>query len=116
KGLAPLRDEGVLVIGSGNVVHNLPMRVRGDAAPALPWAIDFDNFTREHVLNGEYGPLVDYEDAPGAALSIPTNEHYLPLLYCLALCGDGEPVSVVTDGIVMGSISMLSFGFGVVAQ
>lgn len=111
--LAPLRDEGILVVGSGNVVHNLAlMSRRGNALP-FDWAQRFNDAVRESLLAGNHAALVDTAAAgQDAALSIPTPEHYLPLLYVLALQRPGDQVALPTDGIEAGSISMLSVSIG----
>lgn len=107
--LAPLRDARILVLGSGNVVHNL-RALQFDAAVTPPsWAIGFNKAVRDAVLAGRDEDLAGYQTLdPGAALSVPTPEHYLPLLYVLALRRAGEAVSVPIDGIDLGTISMLS--------
>jgi 4,5-DOPA dioxygenase extradiol len=107
--LAPLRDEGVLVLGSGNVVHNLRMLQFDPAATAPPWAESFNAAVRAGVQSGQHAALAAYESLDaGAALSVPTPEHYLPLLYVLALVRAGDAVSMPIDGMDLGSISMLS--------
>jgi 4,5-DOPA dioxygenase extradiol len=113
KRLAPLRDEGVLVIGSGNVVHNLGlMRRSGEAAP-YDWAVRFDERVRTLVAARDHAPLVAYESlGEDARLSIPTPDHYLPLLYCIALHGAGEALDFPVDGIDIGSVGMLSVVIG----
>ena len=112
--LAPLRDEGVLIAGSGNVVHNLRMIRREDDAPAFDWAERFEARVETAIGKREHAALVDYgamgEDA---RLAVPTPEHYLPLLYILALQGD-EPASFPVDGIQNASISMLSVVVGAI--
>jgi 4,5-DOPA dioxygenase extradiol len=112
RSLQPLREEGVLVLGSGNVVHNLPL-MRWDDEKPYPWAEDFDKLAAELVLAGDLESLADYATlGESARLSIPTNEHYLPLLYALALRRPKEPVAFFAQGIVLGSVSMLSFRIG----
>jgi 4,5-DOPA dioxygenase extradiol len=107
--LQPLREEGVLVLGSGNLVHNLPLMHWGDDTP-YPWAEEFDRLATELILAGKLEKLADYTELGEAArLSIPTNEHYLPLLYALALLQPGEQVEFFAEGIVLGSVSMRSF-------
>ena len=109
KRLAPLRDEGVLVVASGNVVHNLGVLNWKDDAPAYDWAVRFNDVVRGHVMKCDHRPLVDYEKmGDDARMSIPTPEHYLPLLYVLGLQDEREPVAVAVDGIQNASISMLS--------
>ncbi|MCG8710394.1 4,5-DOPA dioxygenase extradiol [Brenneria sp. 4F2] len=113
KQLSALRDEGIMIIASGNVVHNLRMaKWDGDAEP-YPWAISFDRFVRDNLAyRGDAHPLVNFMQHEGAALSNPTPDHYLPLLYVLA-CWDGkEAMSIPVDGIEMGSLSMLSVQVG----
>jgi 4,5-DOPA dioxygenase extradiol len=114
KKLAPLRDEGVLIIGSGNLVHNLHTYAWGrHTADPYDWAIRFETMAREMMVAGEYQPLIDYE-ALGreAILSIPTPDHYLPLLYVLATRQSGEPVTFPVEGVDAGSISMLAAKVG----
>ncbi len=114
KKLAPLRDEGVLIIGSGNVVHNLHAYAWGrtDIAP-LDWAVQFENLVRECALSGDHAPLIENESVGSEAkLSAPTPDHYLPLLYILALQTEGEPVAFPVEGFDGGSISMLSVQIG----
>jgi 4,5-DOPA dioxygenase extradiol len=107
--LQPLREEGVLVLGSGNLVHNLPLMNWGDDKP-YPWAREFDQLATGLILAGELEKLADYSELGEAArLSIPTNEHYLPLLYALALFLPGETAAFFAEGIVLGSVSMRSF-------
>jgi len=107
--LAPLRDEGVLILGSGDVVHNLRVIRWGEDAAPYDWATRFNDLARGHIAAGRHSPLIGYEDlGEDARLSIPTPEHYLPLLYVLGAQREGDAVSFATDGIELGSISMLS--------
>lgn len=112
--LQPLRDEGILVCGSGNLVHNLHSYAWGRHVPEpLDWAQRFETTVRELIENGEHEPLIDYELlGKDAILSAPTPEHYLPLIYILALQREGEKVSFPTEGFDGGSISMLSVKIG----
>jgi 4,5-DOPA dioxygenase extradiol len=112
--LAPLRDEGVLIAGSGNIVHNLHAYAWGKH-PAAPfdWAVRFEARVRELLERGEHGPLIDYESlGEDAMLSVPTPEHYLPLLYVVATQRQGEPITFPVSGVDGGSISMLSICVG----
>lgn len=110
KQLAELRDENILILGSGNVVHNLRLINWGAEAPAHPWATEFNRFFVSHIMANQHQALLDWQNAGIAAhLSIPTPEHYWPALYPLALQRDGEQVEIITNGIEMGSISMLAF-------
>jgi 4,5-DOPA dioxygenase extradiol len=107
--LAPLRDEGVLVAGSGNVVHNLQVMRRTPDAAAFDWAARFEFGIRKALVEGDHDALVHFERfGEDARLSVPTPEHYLPLLYVAGLQQKGEAVSVPIDGIDLGSISMLT--------
>lgn len=114
KKLAPLRDEGVLVAGSGNLVHNLHTYAWGKhQAGPYDWALRFEHKARELLLAGDHGPLIAYETlGADAKLSIPTPEHYLPLLYVIALCREGEEITFPVEGIDGGSISMLAVQLG----
>jgi len=110
--LVPLRQEGVLVVGSGNLVHNLRLLDWGADSP-YSWAAEFDRLAAKLILAGEHDRLVAYPAMGEAArLAIPTNEHYLPLLYTLALQQPGEDVSFFAEGVVYGSISMRSVQIG----
>jgi 4,5-DOPA dioxygenase extradiol len=112
--LAPLRDEGVLILGSGNLVHNLHAYAWG-SHPREPydWAVRFEAAARAMMRAGEFSPLIAYETlGRDAALSIPTPDHYLPLLYVLATAQSGEAVSFPVEGVDGGSISMLAVQAG----
>jgi 4,5-DOPA dioxygenase extradiol len=112
KKLLPLRDEGVLVIGSGNIVHNLSLIRWHDDTP-YPWAFEFNALATGLIIGGNIDRLANYLSLGEAArLSIPTNEHYLPLLYALALRTPVDPVSFFADQVVLGSISMQSVRIG----
>lgn len=112
--LAALRDEGVLIIGSGNIVHNLHAYAWGNhTAAAYDWAFRFESQARRLLADGDFAPLVDYEAlGPDALLSAPTPDHYLPLLYVIAQRQQDEPVSFPVAGFDGGSISMLSVRIG----
>jgi 4,5-DOPA dioxygenase extradiol len=114
KRLAPLRDEGVLIIGSGNLVHNLHTYAWGDhRVEPFDWAVRFEKQVREFLVSGDYAPLIAYEElGRDALLSIPTPEHYLPLLYVLAVRKPGEPVTFPIEGVDGGSVSMLTVQVG----
>jgi 4,5-DOPA dioxygenase extradiol len=109
--LSPLRDAGVLVVGSGNLVHNL-RRLDPGASRPHDWAVRFDAEVRRRILEREHGDLIDFERiGPDAALAVPTPEHYLPLLYALALQQAGEPLSLFNTTVV-SSLSMTSVLIG----
>jgi 4,5-DOPA dioxygenase extradiol len=106
--LALLRSEGVLILGSGNIVHNLRRIVWSDDATAYPWAAAFDAQVRDCVLRRDHGTLIDYGAGEAGALSVPTPDHYLPLLYVLGTQDPADPVSFPVEGLALGSISMRS--------
>lgn len=114
KKLAPLRDDGVLVVGSGNIVHNLSLFDFHDPAPA-DWALRFDLMVRQRLAARDHAALIDYAAlGPDARRAIPTPEHYLPLLYALALQGADEPLRIFNE-TVMSTLSMTSLLIGAAA-
>jgi 4,5-DOPA dioxygenase extradiol len=112
--LAPLRQEGILMVGSGNLVHNLHTYAWGRRMPdPYDWAVRFEEEARQMMLAGEYKALIDYEKlGPDAMLSIPTPDHYLPLLYVLGAKQQGEEIAFPIEGVDGGSISMLTVQVG----
>ncbi|HEY5512055.1 MAG TPA: 4,5-DOPA dioxygenase extradiol [Geomonas sp.] len=114
KRLRSLREEGILIIGSGNLVHNLRSYAWGiQDAPPFDWALRFERQVRELLLKGDDARVVAYDRlGPDAMLSVPTPDHYLPLLYVLGLRKDNEPVVFPVEGIDGGSISMLAVRIG----
>lgn len=114
KGLAPLRNEGVLVIGSGNIVHNLHTYAWGKReVEPFDWAVRFENQARRFLIDGIDSQLVSYESlGRDALLSVPTPEHYLPLIYVLGLREPDDEVSFPVEGFDGGSISMLAIQIG----
>ncbi|WP_410013429.1 4,5-DOPA dioxygenase extradiol [Sodalis sp. C49] len=112
--LAALRDQGVMMVASGNVVHNLRMIQWHGEAPPYPWALSFNQFVRDNIGWRGQGvhPLVDFMAHDGAALSNPSPDHYLPLLYILGAWDGEEAISIPVDGIEMASLSMLSVQVG----
>jgi len=111
--LSALRDEGYMIVASGNVVHNLRKMRWQEDAEAWPWATAFNQYVKEHLdWQGEEHPLINFEHHQAAELANPTPEHFLPLLYVLGSRYEHEPISMPIDGIVMGAISMLSVVIG----
>ncbi len=103
--LAPLRDEGILIFGSGNLVHNLHTYAWGQhTAEPYEWAVSFERRVRELLLSGEAKPLIGYEDKLGkeAILAVPTPDHYLPLLYVIGARTQSEAVSFPVEGEMAG--------------
>jgi 4,5-DOPA dioxygenase extradiol len=110
KHLRPLRDENILILSSGNVVHNLRTIHWQDGAEPYLWAKDFNNFFVSEMNANHHQSLIEWEHyGDSAHLSIPTPEHYWPALYTLALQHEHERAKVYIDGIEMSSISMLGF-------
>lgn len=114
KRLAPLRGEGVLVMGSGNLVHNLrAMDWSGRTSGLYDWAARFEEQAREMMLAGEHTPLLEYPKLGGdAKSSIPTPDHYLPLFYVLGSQQGKELISFPVEGADGGSVSMLTVRVG----
>lgn len=111
--LAALRDEGILIIGSGNVVHNLRRYAWNGSAPAHDWASRFNDKVRQHLTGGDVAALADYAQwGPDAQLAVPTAEHFLPLLYVVGSRQDHEALSIAVDGIEGGALSMLTAVLG----
>jgi len=107
--LRPLRDKGVLILGSGNIVHNL--RVMNWQMPdtGYDWAIEMNEKFKSLIASGDHASLTRYEALGKAAmLSVPTPEHYLPLIYTLGLKEENESVAFFNDKTLMGSVSMTS--------
>jgi 4,5-DOPA dioxygenase extradiol len=114
RSLRPLRDEGVLIMGSGDIVHNLHTYAWG-GHPTEPyeWAVRFESRARRAIEAGEHGSLIAYSTwGRDAALAVPTPEHFLPLLYVLGAGVEGETVSFPVEGMDGGSVSMLSVQLG----
>jgi 4,5-DOPA dioxygenase extradiol len=112
--LASLREERILIVGSGNLVHNLHTYAWGHHMPEpYDWAVRFEKEAKQLMLAGEYKRLIDYEKlGRDAMLSIPTPDHYLPLLYVLATRQQGEATTFPIEGVDGGSISMLAVQIG----
>ncbi len=106
-----LRERGVLILGSGNIVHNLGLMTWKDTA--YDWALEFDDVAKRLILSGDHDAIIRYDRLGQAArLSVPTDEHFLPLLYVLAL-QDGEDVpTFFADKVTLGSISMRGVRLG----
>ena len=110
--LAPLRDSGVLIVGSGNVVHNLRLADFGMDG-GYDWAERFDATVRGRIEAGDHEALADYRAlGPDAALAVPTPEHYLPLLYALGARRERDAVGIFNAATTLGSISMTSVVVG----
>jgi 4,5-DOPA dioxygenase extradiol len=112
KELASLRKKGILIVGSGNLVHNLGLVAwdkLNDPEYGYDWAIEANSKMKQYILNGDYQKLINYKSQGKAFdLAIPTPEHFLPLLYTLALKEDNEKVTIFNDKAVGGSLTMTS--------
>lgn len=112
KQLESLRHKGILIVGSGNIVHNL-RRMNFSRAGGYDWAIEARQFINQHIKDRNFSPLFHYHSHSALQLAIPTPEHFLPLLYTLAVSDpDKEGLSLFNDELVMGSISMTSVFIG----
>ena len=110
--LSALRTKGVLIIGSGNIVHNLGL-VDWNGFDrdnyGYDWAIEASSFINSHLIKGDYSPLINYQkQAKAIQLAIPSPDHYLPLIYTLGLQQKGETISLFNDKLLAGSLSMTS--------
>ena len=112
KELAALRNKGVLIIGSGNMVHNL-RAVDFNMTGGFDWAIEASDTMKKLIANRDFKLLADYRSLGKAVqLAVPTPEHYLPLLYALGLAGENENISLFNDKAEVGSITMTSLLIG----
>lgn len=117
KHLAPLRNEGVLFIGSGNIVHNLSMVDFNDNAVPFDWAEKFDGHVAALIEKRDFDGIINYEQSgKSARLSVPTTDHYIPLIYTLGLVEKSEPIETIFEGIDLASISMRSVLLGQLPQ
>ena len=112
KELSALREKGVLIIGSGNIVHNLELiawNKINEPEFGFDWAIEANETIKESILSGEHKELINYNSlGKSIQLAIPTPEHFLPLLYILALQQKDESINFFNDKAVMGSLTMTS--------
>jgi 4,5-DOPA dioxygenase extradiol len=114
--LQELRKRGVLIVGSGNVVHNLresmPNFMKGDARPH-DWAVEFDAWVKQKIDQRDFSSLFDVQKAGASGgLSVPTPDHYWPLLYTLALAGNDEPIEHIFEEVSYGGMSMRTVAVG----
>lgn len=116
KQLFELRKRGVLIIGSGNMIHNLRMvDWKNIDTPGFgyDWAIELNEVLKKHIVQHNHKTLIDYESMGKAALlAIPTPDHYIPMIYNLALQSDKDDISFFNDRLVAGSLNMTSFRIG----
>jgi 4,5-DOPA dioxygenase extradiol len=111
RSLQPLRNQGVLILGSGNVVHNLH-RISWDVKDGYPWAKEFDAYIKEAILSGRHEDVIQFRRAgPSAEEAFYTPDHYYPLLYALGASAETDGVTVYNEACVMGSLSMTGYLF-----
>ncbi|KLU65818.1 LigB family dioxygenase [Desulfosporosinus acididurans] len=107
--LKPLRDKGILIFASGNVVHNLA-HIKWDMKGGYDWAVEFDDFIKGTIFEKKYRGVIDYRLAGvSAKLSVPTSEHLDPLFYILGAADEHDQLSIYNDSCTMGSLSMTSY-------
>lgn len=113
KKLQALREQGVLILGSGNIVHNLRRADWNQSNQGFDWAIEFDQWAKEQLVKRDFKSLQDeFMSTTAGRLSVPTPDHYLPLLYVLGAVSDKDQLSFSFEGYDMGAISMRSLVFG----
>jgi 4,5-DOPA dioxygenase extradiol len=111
--LAPLREKGILIIGSGNLVHNLGLIDFDTDAKPFDWAVKFDEKIKRHLLSRNHEALINYlEIGQEARYAVPTLDHYLPMIYAIALKRKDEPLKFIHEGFQNGSVSMRAFQIG----
>ena len=111
--LGALRRNGILIIGSGNMVHNLGLVDFNTDAEPFEWAVEADGKMKACLVSGDHAGLVDFEGMGKAAeLAVPTLDHYLPMIYAIAMQESGEAVSFTYEGFQNGSVSMRCFRIG----
>jgi len=109
--LKPLREKNVLILGSGNIVHNLS-RVNWDMNGGYPWAVEFDGYIKDRILKRGFHDVIDYKRAgPSAQFAFRTTEHFDPLLYVLGASDTSDRLTVLNNSYTMGSLSMTGYLF-----
>ena len=110
RALRPLREEGVMIVASGNVVHNL-RRADWSNAEGYPWADDFDAKIKALITGGDYEEVTRFREIEESRLAVPTPDHFYPLLYALGAADGEDAVEVLNDYRELGSMSMTSYLF-----
>ena len=111
--LRPLRDKDILIIGTGNIVHNLRKLKPEQYAEPYPWAVEFDEWVKQKIMARDFASLIlEPIQSESGKKSIPTPDHYLPLLYILGTSEPDDRITFEHEGIENGSISMRSLSFG----
>lgn len=110
--ISALRDKGVLIFGSGNVVHNLS-KISWGMDGGHPWAVDFDNYIKDRIIKKQYQDVVNYKTAgKSSELAFYTPDHFYPLLYVLGASKEDDKLSIFNNSCSMGSLSMTSYLLG----
>jgi 4,5-DOPA dioxygenase extradiol len=110
KKLAYLRKQNILIFGSGNIVHNLQQIDFDEHAAPFPWAKEFDAYIKDALIQRDIDRLLRYKElGPASRLAVPTNDHYVPLLYSMALLEETERIEFTHESIQNGSVSMRCF-------
>ncbi|CAI2717576.1 4,5-DOPA dioxygenase extradiol [Nitrospina watsonii] len=105
--LKPLREEGVLILGSGNIVHNLDFFDPNPSTSPYPWAASFDESIKQFLLKNDHESILNFDHlGETARLSVPTPEHFLPLIYIIAMQDKTERITFPVEGVVAGAASM----------
>ncbi len=109
--IGSLREKGVMILGSGNVVHNLA-RINWEVQGGYPWAVEFDEYIKDKIINRQYPEVINYHNAgESSKLAFVTPEHFYPLLYVLGASAEEDHLRVFNDSCTLGSISMTSYLF-----
>lgn len=111
--LRQLRKKGIMILTSGNITHNLRNVVWNDenAAP-VDWAQEFDEVVKKNIVDNNHAAIINYTKLSSAAMAVPSNDHYLPLLYTLGAAEKNEPFAWTYEGFQYGTISMRGVQFG----
>ncbi len=108
--LKSLRDQGVLIFGSGNIVHNLRMVDWNKAKEGFDWAYEFDEYIYENIMSKDHEKILGFKDlASTARLAVPTPDHFYPLLYALGAAEENDKIRVFNKSAEMGSLTMTSY-------
>ncbi|MBC7420951.1 MAG: 4,5-DOPA dioxygenase extradiol [Bdellovibrio sp.] len=113
KKIQALRESGVLIIGSGNVVHNLQNMSWNEKEKPFDWAVEYDEWIKQKLIDQDYAALMkDYNKTKVGQMSVPTLDHYLPMAYVLGAAAKNDKLKFEYEGMQNGSISMRAFRLG----
>lgn len=110
--LGVIRNQNILIIGSGNIIHNLSMVDFNEAATPFKWAVEFDGMVKNLLVKNDFERLIDYLALQNSKMAIPTSDHYLPMLYILGMKEENEKITFIHESFQNGSIAMRSFIIG----